>query len=319
MDSAIDGMDVTTTRGGDNGSPQAEPREGPSKGSRSLLSDLANLTKVRISIVLVFVMLATLVAAGGPVEPGPVTLLSLICLLATTGASVLNNYIDRDIDVKMSRTRARPLPGNRITPGQALTLGIALSVAALGLSAAFMTPLISLLVFAGWFHYVVVYTLLLKRRTVTNIILGGWAGAYAPLTGWVMVKPIGLAPVIMALIIFLWTPIHFWSLSIGHASDYRRSRVPMLPVVHGEREASRYILLSAVPLLASVIVLPWSGLDASPLVLFVVSLLIGVAIVMWCYELYRNPVAEKGLVLYRRSNVAIFLLFLALAVGTLLT
>jgi protoheme IX farnesyltransferase len=288
-------------------------------GTMDLLSDLLNLTKARISIVLVFVMLATLVAAGGPVEPGPVALLTLICLLASTSASVLNNYIDRDIDGLMARTLNRPLPRSRITPQWALILGLALSVAAFGLSLAFMTSIITLLVFAGWFHYVVVYTVLLKRRTVTNIILGGWAGAYAPLTGWVMVKPIGIAPLMLALVIFLWTPIHFWSLSIGHASDYRRSKVPMLPVVKGEREASRYILLSSVPLFASVILLPWSGLDASPVVLFLASLLVGGAIMVWCYDLFRNPIAAKGLALYRRSNMAIFLLFLSLAVGTALT
>jgi protoheme IX farnesyltransferase len=284
----------------------------------AFMADLANLTKLRISLVLVFVMVATMFVAGGPVDIVTTVLVSIICLLATTGASVLNNYHDADIDAIMTRTHGRPLPSGRITPMWALGLGVALSVASFGLSVTFMPVLITLLVFAGWFHYVVVYTLMLKRRTVMNIVLGGWAGAYAPLIGWVMVRPLGPAPILLALTIFLWTPIHFWSLSIGYTLDYRKAKLPMLPVVMGRDKASRYILYSAVPLLATLILLPWSGMIVSPMVVMPVSIFVGVALFVWCLGLYKDPVATKGLSLYRRSNMAMGLLFLSLAATGLL-
>ena len=171
------------------------------------------------------------------------TLLGLTAslFLAISGSTVLNMWHDRDIDARMRRTCGRPLPSGNIRPGEALGLGLVLSGAGVGW-ALMMDPRYGVIIFAGLFFDVVVYTLWLKRRTWLNIILGGLAGSFAVLAGAAAVDPtLAPVPVILAVVLFLWTPPHFWSLAMVLHEQYREAGVPMLPVVVGDRKAAQVI------------------------------------------------------------------------------
>ena len=180
-----------------------------------------------------------LLAAPGPHDP-IVSLVALLCISAGAGAAgVLNMWYDADIDAVMSRTAMRPIPRGRVSRPETLSFGLMLAAGSvLTMSIAVNVASAALLAFTIFF-YVVVYTLWLKRRTAQNIVIGGAAGAFPPVIGWVATTGgIGIEPLILFLIIFLWTPPHFWALSLNRARDYARVGVPMLPVVAGRAEQS---------------------------------------------------------------------------------
>jgi protoheme IX farnesyltransferase len=183
---------------------------------------------------------------------------ALLCIAVGAGAAgALNMWYDADIDAVMTRTASRPIPSRRVTPGEAAGFGVTLG----GFSVVVLALLVSwtaaaLLAFTIFF-YVVIYTVWLKRRTPQNIVIGGAAGALPPMIGWAAVTgSISLEPVLLFLIIFLWTPPHFWALSLLRADDYARARVPMLPVVAGPDETRRQIMLYSL-VLAPVGLTPW--------------------------------------------------------------
>jgi protoheme IX farnesyltransferase len=180
--------------------------------------------------------------------------------LSAAGAGAINCWIDRDIDGDMYRTRRRPIPDGRIAPAHALTFGITLGVLAFVLLAFWVNVLAATLSVSGLLFYVFVYTLWLKRSTAQNIVIGGAAGAVPPLVGWAAVThSLDLTAVYLFAIIFLWTPPHFWSLALRIQRDYARVGVPMLPVVRGEQEAKRQILLYTLLLVAVTLMLFVSG------------------------------------------------------------
>lgn len=206
------------------------------------------LLKLRIVVLLLFVSLgAAVVAANGSPGAVPMALLLVAGGMAAGGAGALNHYLEVDLDRSMERTRNRPLVSGRIAhPRSALGLGLVLLV----LAAAIALPTNAwqgLFILLGAFIYVVVYTMWLKRRSAWNIIVGGAAGSCAVLSGWAAIGPWWVPePLLMALLLFLWTPAHFWSLAIVRAGDYRRARVPMLPVVVGPAVAARWVLAHVV-------------------------------------------------------------------------
>src|SRR5436305_6148614 len=208
----------------------------------SLLRDLVMLTKPRIISLLLVTTVAPMFVAGNPTWLSVVIVLIGGYLMAG-GANAVNMYLDRDIDTQMSRTRLRPIPSGRMGPRAVLAFGIALATAATYILARFTNVLTAVLALAGFYFYVFVYTRWLKRTTPQNIVIGGAAGAFPPLVGWAsMTGTIDLTAVCLFLIVFYWTPPHFWALALLKQRDYGRAGIPMAPLVWGERETMRQML-----------------------------------------------------------------------------
>jgi len=233
--------------------------------SEATVGDYIALMKPRVMSLVVFTALVGLVIAPGHVHPvlGFAALLSIAIGAGAAGA--LNMWFDADIDAVMSRTARRPIPSGRILPQEALGFGMTLAfgaVAVLGLVANWLAA--GLLAFTIFF-YVAIYTMALKRSTPQNIVIGGAAGAFPPMIGWAAATgAIGLEAVLMFLIIFFWTPPHFWALSLSRTQDYARAGIPMLPVVAGRDETRRQILIYAL-LLAPLGASPWLCGYAGPI------------------------------------------------------
>ncbi|VIO68318.1 heme o synthase [Bradyrhizobium ivorense] len=211
------------------------------------IGDYVALTKPRVMSLVVFTALVGLMVAPGGIDP--VTgVVALLCVAAGAGAAAaLNMWYDADIDAVMARTAIRPIPSGRVSRSEALVFGLMLGTCAvLALGALLNMAAAALLAFTIFF-YVVVYTMWLKRRTPQNIVIGGAAGALPPVIGWAAVTGnVGLEPLSLFLIIFVWTPAHFWALSLNLAGEYARAGVPMLPVVAGKTETKRQIFLYSV-------------------------------------------------------------------------
>ena len=303
-----------------NASPNAgapaigAPALGVVPRTRTLLGDYLELTKPKVQSLLLLTTIATMYVAG---DPSPLVVL-LTCLggsLSAGGAGAINHYVDRDIDARMARTATRPLPAGRIAPRAALTFGCVLAAASvLELSLA-VNPLAAALSFSGFLGYVFVYTLWLKRRTPQNIVIGGAAGAVPPLVGWAAVRgSVGGTAVILFFIVFFWTPPHFWALSLLMKNDYARAGIPMLPVVRGEAETRRQILLYAV-LLYAVTQLPFCA-GGFGVVYLVASLLLGLGFIAGAVVLYRRADRRSALRLYLFSLAYLALLFCAMVADT---
>jgi protoheme IX farnesyltransferase len=208
----------------------------------TLLRDLVMLTKPRIISLLLVTTVAPMFVAGNPGW-----LLVLVVLvggyLMAGGANAVNMYLDRDIDTQMARTRLRPIPSGRMGARAVLAFGVALATAATFLLARFTNVLAALLALAGFYFYVFVYTRWLKRTTPQNIVIGGAAGAFPPLVGWAaMTGTVDLTAVYLFLIVFYWTPPHFWALALLKQRDYGKAGIPMAPLVWGERETMRQMM-----------------------------------------------------------------------------
>jgi len=221
------------------------------------VGDYIALMKPRVMSLVVFTALVGLMVAPGYLHP-VVGFISLLCIAVGAGAAgALNMWYDADIDAVMARTADRPIPAGRVTRGEALGFGVTLaggSVAVLGLAANWLAA--GLLAFTIFF-YVAIYTMWLKRSTPQNIVIGGAAGAFPPMIGWAAATGgLGIESLVLFLIIFFWTPPHFWALSLWRAGDYARAGIPMLPVVAGPAETRRQILIYSL-VLAPLGVLPW--------------------------------------------------------------
>jgi heme o synthase len=240
--------------------PDLEPRLGRLTRIGQLIAAYVALMKPRVLTLLLITTFAAMVLAEGGLPPlGLVALTLLGGALAAGGANAINQFIDRDIDTVMRRTRHRPVPSHLVTPRQALLFGIGAGVASFLLLAVTVNPLAAFLAMTGLLFYVVVYSLWLKRSTPQNIVIGGAAGAIPPLVGWAAVSDsLSLTALYLFAIIFFWTPPHFWALSLLLKNDYAEARVPMLPVIVGVPETTRQIMLY-VWLLIGVTVLPFTA------------------------------------------------------------
>jgi heme o synthase len=278
--------------------------------------DYLALMKPRVMSLVVFTALVGMVVAPGHFHP-VLAFFALTCIAVGAGAAgALNMWYDADIDAVMTRTAQRPVPAGRVKPGEALAFGLVLA----GFSIVFLGLMINVLA-AGLlaftiFFYAVVYTMWLKRWTPQNIVIGGAAGAFPPMIGWAAATGgIGLESILLFLIIFFWTPPHFWALGLLRAGEYARAGVPMLPVVAGVAETRRQILLYSL-VLAPVGVSPWL-LGTAGLVYGVVAILGGAAMLGLACQLFRvpeqamEPVAKR---LFGISIVYLFVLFAALLV-----
>ncbi|WP_290815216.1 heme o synthase [Ferrovibrio sp.] len=221
-------------------------------------ADYLALLKPRVMSLVVFTGLVGMVLAPGHLHP-TLALTALLCIAIGAGASgAINMWYDADIDALMSRTQGRPIPQGKITKDEALGFGCVLSVGSvlvMGLGVNWVAAAILALTIG---FYVFIYTMWLKRRTPQNIVIGGAAGAFPPMIGWAAVTgDLSLLPVLLFAIIFMWTPPHFWALALYRSDDYARAGVPMLPVVAGDRETRRQILIYSL-LLVPVTLSPWA-------------------------------------------------------------
>ena len=292
-------------------------RAGLAEPSLAGVEDYVALLKPRVMSLVVFTALVGLLVAPGHVHP-VIGFTALLCIAIGAGASgALNMWYDADIDAVMTRTSRRPIPAGRVQPGEALAFGATLafgSVLVLGVLVNWFAA--ALLAFTIGF-YVFVYTMWLKRSTPQNIVIGGAAGAFPPMIGWAAVTgDIGLAPVLMFLIIFLWTPPHFWALALLRADDYARAGVPMLPVVAGPDETRKQILLYSL-VLAPVGVAPaWFGFAG--LLYGAVALACGAVMLALAWRVYRDrtgaAAAAAARKLFAFSLIYVFVLFAALLV-----
>lgn len=225
--------------------------------ARALATAYLTLTKPRIAVLLLFTAYAAMIVAAGGLPTWRQTVLGLVGLgLSAGGAAALNMWYDRDIDAVMSRTKGRPLPTGIIAPTQALLFALALGVASVLLLGLAVNWLAAALSGAGYLYYGVVYTMLLKRRTPQNIVVGGGAGAFPPLVGWAVVTGhLSLMPILMFAVVVLWTPSHFWGLALYKNDDYTRAGVPMMPVARGSRSTKRQMVAYAVLLLLATLVM----------------------------------------------------------------
>jgi protoheme IX farnesyltransferase len=275
-----------------------------------VLSDYVELTKPKVQSLLLLTTIATMYVAG---DPSPL-LVALTCLggyLSAGGAGAVNHWFDRDIDVRMKRTASRPIPAGRVSPRAALAFGCTLAALSLLELSLAVNPLAAGLSFAGFLGYVFVYTVWLKRRTPQNIVIGGAAGAVPPLVGWAAVTgSVSGTAVLLFFIVFFWTPPHFWALSLLMKEDYANVGVPMLPVVRGETETRRQILLYSV-LLYAVTQLPFCAGGFGSIYLLA-SVVLGLGFVAGAIRLYRRADRRSALKLYLYSLAYLALLFCAM-------
>lgn len=282
------------------------------------------LTKPRIvELLLVTTVPAMVLAArrhGSPLDPGWAGLVVATLLggmLGAGAANTLNCVLDRDIDAVMQRTRKRPIPSGRISPGRAAAFGVGLGVAAALELVLLVNVAAAVLTIGAALFYVLVYTAFLKRRTPLNIVIGGAAGAFPPAIGWAAVTgDVSPSAILLFLIVFWWTPPHFWALSLGLVRDYARAGVPMLPVVKGEAETHRQILHYTVGLVVLSLAL-WFVAGMGPLYL-AGALGLGAAFVAQAWRLRRDGGAAQALRLYHASITYLAALFGVIALDAVL-
>ena len=292
--------------------PRAEP--GPIDTVRAYIA----LTKPRIIELLLVTTIPTMVlAAGGLPSPWLVAAVIVGGTLAAGGANAINMYVDRDIDDLMRRTRHRPLPRHAVEPRAALYFGIGLSVAAFAFLALTVNLLSAVLALSATAFYVFVYTMWLKRTTPQNIVIGGAAGCVPVLVAWAAVTgEVGLPALVLFAIVFYWTPPHFWALALRYRGDYAAARVPMLPVVRGEAETARQIVLYTIALVAvSLLLFPAAGMG---LIYLVAAVVLGILFLWRALRLRADASnGRAAIVLFRYSISYLTLLFLAVAIDAL--
>ena len=267
------------------------------------MRDLLNLFKLRIGIAIAIAAAAGLAAERGA-APGtwPAVVVILAVLLSSAAAGAFNQYVERDLDCRMARTRNRPFVTGSLRhgPGWLWLIG-ALSVASVLAAGIAANAVAALHVFLGAFTYAVVYTVWLKRRTWLNIVVGGLAGSFAVLAGAASVSPVpGPETLALAVVLFLWTPPHFWSLAIACRADYERAGVPMLPVVVGDARAARAIFAGAMLLVAASVVPATLGLGSMYLAF---ASLGGFWFLLKCRALLRHPGRDTAISSFRASLV----------------
>jgi protoheme IX farnesyltransferase len=304
-----------------------EAREGQSPSlPLSGVSDWVTLLKPRVMTLVVFTGAIGLLIAPVPLHPVLAFAAVLSIAIGAGAAGAINMWYDRDIDALMRRTKGRPIPAGRIAPSDALGFGVVLAVASV-VTMALATNLLAGAVLAlSILFYVGVYTMWLKRATPQNIVIGGAAGAFPPLIGWVAATGhLALLPILLFLIVFFWTPPHFWALSLYASGDYARAGVPMLPVVAGARSTRRHIFFYTL-LLVPLTLLP-AALGLTGMIYGGAAALLGGLFLHHAWRVLKDPQDETGRSLtgdaparmtFRYSILYLFLLFLALAIDRMM-
>jgi heme o synthase len=282
-------------------------RTSAATGVRQVAADYFELTKPKVQTLLLFTTITSMEIAGNP----KVSKIALCCLggyMSAGGAGAVNHYYDRDIDAKMKRTATRPIPAGRISPRAALVFGVSLALLSFVLMWTTLGLLPAALALSGFVGYVGIYTMWLKRSTPQNIVIGGAAGAVPPLVGWAATRgSLSWTAVYLFAIVFYWTPPHFWALSLLMKDEYAKVGIPMMPVVRGERETRRQILLYTL-LLYAITQLPFCAGEFGGIYL-ATSMLLGLAFIGGAVMLYRRADRRTALRLYLFSLAYLALLF----------
>jgi heme o synthase len=292
-------------------------RRGLTSSAGGSVGDFIALMKPRVMSLVIFTALTGLVLAPGTLHPA-LAVIALLCIAVGAGASgALNMWYDADIDARMQRTAARPIPRGRVTPEEALTFGVVLSVFSvftLGVVVNWVAGALLALTIA---FYIFVYTMWLKRRTPQNIVIGGAAGAFPPMIGWAAVTgSVSVESILLFLIIFMWTPPHFWALALYRCRDYERVGVPMLPVVAGRLETRRQIVIYSallVPLAVLPALMGLAGAFYGATAILLGAVFMALALGIWSAEDDRK-VDHIARHLFRFSIFYLFMLFAALLV-----
>ncbi len=298
--------------------------EGVIAGARSnwrdVVKDYVTLMKPGVlSLLLLTTLVAMILATNGPYNLAFWNLAWWTMVggaLAAGGAGAINMYMDRDVDIVMSRTRRRPIPSQRLSPINALVFGIVLNLLAFLILYLAANLLAAVLALIGTLYYVLIYTRWLKRTSTQNIVIGGAAGAIPPLVGWAAVAGnLSTEPLLLFAIVYYWTPPHFWALALLRRVEYARAGIPMLPVVVGEEATKWQILLYSLLMVALTAVLTPLGM-AGPIYL-VLALALGGIFLRDAYRLYRVPGTAAAWPLYKFSLLYLALLFSAMVVDHL--
>src|SRR6266566_2827498 len=285
--------------------------------SIATVGDYVALMKPRVMSLVVFTALVSLLIAPGQIHP-MIGFTALLCIAVGAGAAgALNMWYDADIDALMNRTAKRPIPRGRIAPGEALTFGIVLAAFAVGVLGVLVSWLAAALLAFTIFFYVVVYPAWLKRSTPHNIVLRGAAGSLPPVIGWAAATGgVSVEPCLLFLIIFFWTPPHFWALSLVRTEDYARARIPMLPVVAGAEETRRQIMRYSI-VLVPIGAAPWL-LGYAQAVYGLTAVVAGTLMVMFAWRVRRNRhgacAARAAHHLFGFSILYLFVLFAVLLI-----
>ncbi len=281
---------------------------------KQTLASYVNLMKPHVTVLLLGTTLAAMAIAQQGMPAWPLVVATLVGgALAAGSANAINCYWDRDIDRIMSRTKNRTLPAGRVPPSHALKFGVTLGALSFVLLAIWVNLLSAALALAAILFYVLVYTIWLKRTSTQNIVIGGAAGAVPVLVGWAAVTGrIDLAAIWLFLIVFLWTPPHFWALALLLKKDYARAQVPMLPVVVGEHETKRQILLYTLLLLSATLVL--FGMRAMGYFYLAAALALGGGLLFLAVRLLREQTLRYARTLFWYSNLYLALLFAAMVI-----
>jgi len=282
---------------------------------RVSIKDYLPLFKFRICSLITLSAVTGLISASSPgisISVKGLVFLIIATMMASAGASAFNHYFDMDIDMLMKRTEKRPLPlGTVAGKKTVLVVALALFAASILISFKALNSMVALHLFLGGFVYAVVYTVWLKRRSSINIIIGGLAGSFAVLAGGASATPnLCLPPVLLAIIMFFWTPSHFWSFAIFHREEYEKAGIPMLPNVVGDMRTVRYILLNTIVLVASSMLPPYFG--SLGIVYAVSAISLGIFFVIRNLELLSCPSKENAWKNFTASMIYLGGLFLAI-------
>jgi heme o synthase len=286
---------------------------------RTRLKDFLALTKPFIVLLLLITTFGGLIVGAQAWPPLSIIFWTLLGgAMAAGGSAAINQYIDRDLDKLMRRTARRPLPARRLTPAEGLAFGAGLCLFSFYVLAVFTNLLAALLSVIGMFYYVWVYSILLKRSTVQNIVIGGGAGAIPPLVGWAAATGSLTPPAaLLFLIIFFWTPPHFWALALLRVKEYENGGIPMMPVVRGERETRKQILIYSIELVGLTLLGPLLGIGDG--IYFFSAAVLGLILLSMAWKLWKQGYTPKlAYRTYRYTSLYLALIFLAMVVDALI-
>jgi len=279
---------------------------------------LINLTKPTITLLVVVTVVPGMMLAAGSL-PNPWLLLAATfgTYLSSSSSAVFNHILDSDLDVIMKRTKSRPVVTGKIPSSVALVFGLVLGVLSLVILYVFTTPLAAAVSLAANIFYAAIYTLTLKRHTVQNIVIGGAAGAVGPLIGWAAVTgtSIGWPAGVLFLIVFLWTPPHFWALAIKYKDDYAQAGIPMMPCVKGLETTRKQMFLYTLTLIPAITALYWGGVAGA--IYFITSMAATLYFIWVAFKLYRTKDDKYAMPVFHYSCLYLFIIFGSLAIDRL--
>jgi len=301
-------------------SPEDEQADRQSTLERKLpvlLKDFLMLTKPIVVVLLLVTTYAGMVIGARQWPSLWLTFWTMLGgFMAAGGSGAINQYIDRYDDEKMQRTQKRPIPSGRMTPAEGLAFGAALLLASFYLTVAFVNLLSALLCLAGMIYYVLIYSVYLKKTTVQNIVIGGGAGAIPPLVGWAAATgSLNIPSLLLFVLVFMWTPPHFWALALVRAKDYARAGVPMLPVVRGEEETRRQILIYTILLVILTLLMPVMGLGGS--IYLIGSAVLGLWLLHAAWKVWKEGGNKLAWKMYRYSSMYLAFIFFVLMIDRL--